>query len=284
MGLDSKMASSGYIILNLLRVANIISLLLVAVASWVIIFMIIKTNSFFFFDALTHLTLSFISLFLLLSELSLFERYFEKHWPLLSSESGFVFLGMSMIMLGSGILSHFDKAEISVNKLGLPLWRAVISSGVLSSIFGLFNIIATYVFCDYVQGITSRQVRIHGVNVRAKMPESYRPFSISSSSMRRLSPLILPRYNTSSRHRRLSSFRKPNSFIYPLKHHSVQDSIISTHTFGSSSLSEEKLKELNKPLPVIKAKFPPISTPRTHHLAAPSVSSKYSEVSNMTRF
>lgn len=61
---------------------------------------------------------------------------------MLSIESGFIFLGLAMIVLGFNILGNLNKTAASVTNLGLPLWRVVISSGILSSVMGLFNIIA----------------------------------------------------------------------------------------------------------------------------------------------
>ena len=42
---QSKMAGPGYIILNVIRVFNIITLLTVAVASWVMLVMTVKTSN-----------------------------------------------------------------------------------------------------------------------------------------------------------------------------------------------------------------------------------------------
>lgn len=42
---DSKIRGPGYIILNVIRVLNIIVLLLVAIASWVMLVMTVKTSS-----------------------------------------------------------------------------------------------------------------------------------------------------------------------------------------------------------------------------------------------
>lgn len=100
------------------------------------------TIQFFFFDGVSHFITNAIGLFLVVSELNLFKSYFVKYWPLLSPESGFVPLGMSMIILGFNVLGHLNKAATSVENLGLPLWRLVIASGILTSIMGFFNIVA----------------------------------------------------------------------------------------------------------------------------------------------
>lgn len=157
---ESKYTRAGYLTLNAIRVLNIISLLLVVVASWIMLVLIVKTSSvgagfvpiarcpankqlqFFFFDAVSHFITSSVGLFLVVSEVSLFRAYFAKHWPMLSPESGFVFLGMTMMVLGCNILGNLNKDATSVENLGLPVWRLVISSGVLTTLMGFFNIVA----------------------------------------------------------------------------------------------------------------------------------------------
>jgi len=203
---DSKIRGPGFIILNALRVLNIISLLLVAIASWVMLVMTVKTSNFFFFDGVSHFITSSISLFLIVSEASLFKSYFAKSWPLLSNESGLVPLGLAMIALGFNILGNLNKAATSVQSLGLPLWRVVISSGILSSLAGLFNVIATCVFCNRHLGITGRQVRSHGAAIPGSKESVGKSFSLNSGSIQRAPSTVLPTYNTTPDERRKSRF------------------------------------------------------------------------------
>jgi hypothetical protein len=137
----------GYILLNLLRVCNIIALLLVVVASWIMLVMTVKTSNFFFFDGADHFIMSCIGIFLIVSEVGLFKKYFARRWPVLSNDSGLVALGLAMISLGFTQLGNLNKMATSVQNLGLPMWRVVIASGILSSVFGLFNIIAACISC-----------------------------------------------------------------------------------------------------------------------------------------
>lgn len=103
---------------------------------------LLTCEQFFFFDGVSHFITSTIGIFLTVSELSLFKSYFARYWPLLSPESGFVFLGTAMLILGFNILGNLNKAATSAQSLGLPLWRIVIASGILSSLMGLTNVIA----------------------------------------------------------------------------------------------------------------------------------------------
>ncbi|KAL9097176.1 MAG: hypothetical protein Q9165_000603 [Trypethelium subeluteriae] len=163
MGLSAKsLAGPGYVILNVLRVMNIIALLAVACASVIMLVKTFVVSKFFFFDACSHVITTSISLFLIGSEVSLFRSYFARNWPLLSPSHGFVALGISMIVLGINILGNLNKQATSQQSLGLAFWRIVIGSGIIVFIMGFFNMIASYIFCDSSQGITSRMVRAHG--------------------------------------------------------------------------------------------------------------------------
>lgn len=81
-------------------------------------------------------------MFLIVSELSILKPYFNAYWPLLSEKSGFLCLGLAMLILGFNILGNLNKPATSIQNLGLPLWRVVIAGGILNSIFGCTNIIA----------------------------------------------------------------------------------------------------------------------------------------------
>jgi hypothetical protein len=271
---DSK-RGPGYIILNVIRVLNIISLLTVVVASWVMLVMTVKTSNFFFFDGVSHFITSTIALFLIVSELTLFKSYFARNWPILSIESGFVFLGMAMIVLGFNILGNLNKSATSVSTLGLPLWRIVIASGILSSLMGLFNIIATLVFCDSAQGITGRQVRSHGASI-PKDPVT-KSFSLSSGSTRRAATPDLPVYNSNTEDRRKSRF----GLKFPIRMSGISRPVPND--------PEQFQKWESRSSPVVPEVQRPPTALHPYHATAPERpeyprSSRYSEVSNMTRF
>lgn len=271
---DSKIRGPGFVVLNALRVLNVISLLLVAIASWVMLVMTVKTSNFFFFDGVSHFVTASISLFLIVSEVSLFKSYFAKCWPLLSNESGLVFLGLSMIALGFNILGNLNKAATSVQSLGLPLWRVVIASGILSSLAGLFNIIATCVFCNRRLGITGRQVRSHGAAIPESKESVGKTFSLNSGSIRRAPSTILPTYNTTSDERRKSRF----PFKFPIQISKPIPNDPNQFSKWEGDRSSPVAPDVQRPataLHPINRQEPAPSYPR---------SSRYSEVSDMTRF
>lgn len=194
---DEKMANSksvgltgaGYVVLNALRVFNIISLLMVVAACIVMLAKTQTSSHFFFFDAVSHVITFSICAFLIVSEIGIFQGYFAAHWPSFSLNHGFVTLGLAMIAIGTEVLGNLNKPQNSQAVLGMPFWRIVISSGILIMIFGVFNIFFNYIFRDRVSGVTARQIRAHGkiaiTEARAmasmRAQEKLRPFDASSA-------------------------------------------------------------------------------------------------------
>ncbi|KAF2100730.1 hypothetical protein NA57DRAFT_54804 [Rhizodiscina lignyota] len=188
MPLSSKrLAGPGYIILNTLRVMNIIGLLAVVTASVVMLVNAFTANisKFFFFDAVSHVITFFISIFLAISEMSLFRSYFQRNWPLFGPDHSFVMLGLSMVVLGVNILGNMNKQAMSQKALGLAFWRIVLASAIIVLVLGVFNIVASYVFRDKKLGITARKVRSHGAVAIPDQPEYYAP------SMTKKAPLSI---------------------------------------------------------------------------------------------
>lgn len=81
-------------------------------------------------------------MFLIASELSIFRNYFACNWPLLSSDHGFVTLGIAMIVLGVNILGNLNKEATSQLSLGISFWRIVIGSGIIVLVLGFLNVFA----------------------------------------------------------------------------------------------------------------------------------------------
>ncbi|MCJ1448889.1 MAG: hypothetical protein MMC23_009408 [Stictis urceolatum] len=156
------LAGPGYVVLNAIRVLNIISLTSAATASVVMLVKTFIKSKFFFFDALSHVITFFFAVFLILSETGLFRNYFARNFPLLSLGHGFVFLGSMMCVIGVHILGNLNKEATSQKNLGMSFWQIVISSGILVCIIGVFNIIASYVFRKKSLNVTARMVRAYG--------------------------------------------------------------------------------------------------------------------------
>ncbi len=189
---QSSLAGPGYIILQIIRVMNIIGLLAVITGS---IVMLVKTSvasKFFFFDAVSHVLTAITGstytpgtlttrpllthplVFLTISELQFgfIKRYFARNWPLLSSAHGFVTLALAMMVLGINMLGNLNKPATSKKSLGMAFWRIVIASGIIIFILGWINLLASYIFRDRSAGVTARMVHSHGAVAAQQSPKS----------------------------------------------------------------------------------------------------------------
>ena len=283
MNSESKLAGPGYLVLNVLRVCNIISLLLVAVASWVMLVMTVKTSNFFFFDAFTHFITSTISIFLIVSEIPWLrlKMYFVETWPVLSVEYGLTYLGLAMVTLGFNLLGNLNKAATNQVNLGLPLWRVVITGGILPSIFGFFNIIAGWFFSDSNRGLTGRHVRSYGAAPpQDKLTKS---FSLNSSSSSRRAPSpVLPIYNAAQEDRRKSRFGR---LKFPIRVSRISKPVLNDDEQFSKwdERSSPIAPAVQRPETALHPAYR--APPEPNHLQTPpSPSSRYSEVTTFTRF
>ncbi|KAL8726752.1 MAG: hypothetical protein Q9181_005938 [Wetmoreana brouardii] len=197
------LAGPGYIILNVIRVLNIIGLLAVIVASFSMLVKTFIVSKFFFFDAVSHVITAILSMFLILTETALFRSYFARSWPLLSPSHGFVTLGILMTVVGVSVLGNLNKEATSQKSLGTSYWRIVISSGIIVVILGVVNIFASYIFRQRKLGVTARHIRAHGAVAAQKLPLPVTTMSVGTpatsihrADTRTLRPLHLGRSDT----------------------------------------------------------------------------------------
>lgn len=194
-----KLAGAGYVILNIIRVLTIITLGTIIAASWIMLVKTVQNSDFFFFDSVSHFMTSTISIFLVVSELCLFKRWYASNWPLLSEQSGLITLALALIIMGCQMLGNLNKDATSQEKLGLPFWRVIVAAGILGFVLGFFNLVVHFLFRLPRKGITSRMIRAHGAKVLVDdLPKSMR--SASSGSNRSNGPrsFDLPSYTKSN--------------------------------------------------------------------------------------
>ncbi|CAF9908848.1 MAG: hypothetical protein GOMPHAMPRED_006335 [Gomphillus americanus] len=163
--LPFKINGVGYLILNILRVLNIISLLGAVAAAIVLLIKTFIVNGYFFFDSIIHVVIFVFSIFLLISEAPIFERiriWYSNNFPLLSYQSGVATLGLFMVIDGSLVLSNLNNDYANSADYGRSFYSAVIAGGLLPFIVGILNIIASLLFRNRKQGITSRMIRKYG--------------------------------------------------------------------------------------------------------------------------
>ncbi|KAM0425236.1 hypothetical protein ACHAPT_009553 [Fusarium lateritium] len=180
----ARFRGPGMIFLQILRGLTIIGLLAAVVACWVLIIKIDTTNGWFFFDAASLFFTSTAAVFLVVSELPIAKMYFRRTWPVLSEEHGLTWLGVAMTLIGCNVLGKLNQKTNSSDELGLPFWRLVLASGILSLTFGVVNIIASLIFRDSANGINARIVRVEGELAQGRDDESFhKPMSSRSSSL-----------------------------------------------------------------------------------------------------
>ncbi|KKK14237.1 hypothetical protein AOCH_007289 [Aspergillus ochraceoroseus] len=210
--LKESLAGPGYVILNAIRVLNIIVFLDMIAAHVVMLVKIDLLTSFFFFQAITHAVAIGVSLFLLVSELPFFRAFFDRHWPSLGQDSGFLSLAFTMLILGVGALGDLNTPATSQESLGLTFWRIIISAGILALVVSAINVGANFAFADRDIGVSARHVRVYGAVAPQKVASrscSQRSFQLSSKRDE-----ILPTYSPSGPMRRASTATMPR---IPLK-------------------------------------------------------------------
>ncbi|KAL4986458.1 hypothetical protein BDW68DRAFT_188845 [Aspergillus falconensis] len=195
--LKESLAGPGYVILNAVRVMNIIVFLDIIAAHVVMLVKINLLTSFFFFEAVAH------AIAIGVSKLPFFRSYFDRHWPSLGEDSGFLSLAFAMLILGVGALGDLNTPATSQEELGLTFWRIVISAGILALVVSVINVAANFAFADRDIGVSARHVRVYGAVAPQKVASrtgSQRSFQLSYKREE-----TLPSYNSSSPIRRVST-------------------------------------------------------------------------------
>ncbi|GLA31284.1 hypothetical protein CBS147343_873 [Aspergillus niger] len=211
--LKESLAGPGYVILNAIRVINIVVFLDIIAASAVMLVKIDLLTAFFFFEAVSHVATAGVSIFLIISELPILRGYFDRNWPLLGQNSGFITLAIAMLMLGVGVLGDLNTKATSQESLGMAFWRLVLSAGILAMIMSVINVVASFIFADSDLGVSARHVRVYGAVAPQKVMTrngSQRSFQLS---MKREE--TLPTYSPQSSVKRQMSMRQNTRF--PLK-------------------------------------------------------------------
>ncbi|KAG5997385.1 hypothetical protein E4U52_004376 [Claviceps spartinae] len=167
---------AGMFVLQILRVFSIITLLAVAAACWVLAIKINKDRPFFVFDCASLAFTSFISVFLIVSELPFgpMKQYFRQTWPVLSDFHGHLWYGLAMVVIGCTVLGNLNQPANDKENLGDHFYQLVLASSILSLILGFLYILGSAIWRDAKEGINSRDIRDHGAlakNGRETLPD-----------------------------------------------------------------------------------------------------------------
>jgi hypothetical protein len=216
LGQNSKVRGSGHLILNALRALTIIGLVAIMASSWAMIVLSGLAGKFYFFDAVSHFFVFLFAVFLAITEVNLFQRYFADNWPVFSASHSLAWLGVFLIMLGCQVLGNLDKEKYDQKNLTLPIWRLVLSAGILAIAFGLLNIVASIIFRDGNQGITARHIRRDGslatADNKATMYDNYS----SRDAYSRDGGYSQPAASYQQEKEELSAFRRATRMINPM--------------------------------------------------------------------
>ncbi|TPX11021.1 uncharacterized protein E0L32_008058 [Thyridium curvatum] len=270
---SSKFRGSAIIVLNILRGFNVVGLLSVAIANWVMIVVPpLMKHHFFFFDFASHFFVSGIALFLLISETGLFVNFYKNNFAVLGPDRGFFWLGLAMIMLGCNALANTNKPDFTVEDLGLPLWRMVLAAGILCLIFGFFNFIASLVYRDPQARIAAREFRKDGNLAKGKNYEDM--LSQRSASLRDEKETSRARRYTQAFMSKFGGKRPEIS--HPMPQHVDVERAASSHNDGDSWAQD-------RGSPIAQGMQRP---PTAMHPAftGGNRATRYSEVSHLNRF
>lgn len=70
------------------------------------------------------------------------QGYFDRNWPLLGQDAGFITLAAAMMILGIGVLSNLNTKATSQESLGLAFWRVILSAGILAMVMAGVNVVS----------------------------------------------------------------------------------------------------------------------------------------------
>lgn len=155
-------AKVSFIILNVIRVLNIISILAseLATTSLLVKTATVTTSWFNVFDLAAKAFIILFGIFLLVTELpKILRGWINRHWPAFGTTSGFLTLGVTLTFLGCIVLSYLTKEDADEKHLGGDFYRMCQAAGLMTLIMGSINIIATLLLQDRRRGLTARQVR-----------------------------------------------------------------------------------------------------------------------------
>lgn len=151
-----------YIILNVIRALNVLSILASGIATGSLL---VKTANvtvawFNVFDLAAKAFVIMFCIALLITELpKILRGWVNRNWPAFGDSSGFLTLGICMTFLGCTVLSYLTKEDADEKHLGGDFYRMCQAAGLMTIIIGHINVVATLVLQDRRRGLTARQVR-----------------------------------------------------------------------------------------------------------------------------
>ncbi|KLJ10144.1 hypothetical protein EMPG_14457 [Blastomyces silverae] len=165
-----SLAGPGYIILNAIRVFNIICLLCIIAACSVLLIKTSTPTNFFVFDAMHRVIIIAVSMFLIISEVGFFEAWFREYWGCFGRHSSFLALGIAMVLLGISTIGCLNREDLNKDTIGFTFWQLVLGAGIITIVFGFINIAVTFIYRTKKTGLKARHIRTDGAVAPGAIP------------------------------------------------------------------------------------------------------------------
>ncbi|ORY64086.1 uncharacterized protein BCR38DRAFT_485223 [Pseudomassariella vexata] len=164
---SGRLQGLGYIILNIIRVINVLILSIIGAASVVLMVVAKLPNGFTFFNDIALFFVVGVCVVLVLAETEFerIHRFLDQTFPVIGPNRGLTWLGLAMIIMGSHTLGQLSDSRNIPQKMGLPFWRLCIAAGILAIVFGFLNIITSWLYSNKGSGLCAREVRRGGATV-----------------------------------------------------------------------------------------------------------------------
>ncbi|KAG0136743.1 hypothetical protein HOY82DRAFT_599010 [Tuber indicum] len=192
----------GFYILNIIRCGSVISLLMAIVAASISLVKSFVVTKFYFFDAINNVFLSIFCAFLVMSEISVLQPYFDKRWPLLGSKSSLITIGIAEVVVGFFLLGNLNETAASKQNLGYSFNALLTSAGIIVSFVGVVNFAASYVYGDSLTHTTARMARSRRLlkaREQDRQQKQYRPsFNLADNGSCPV-PITMPARSYSAR-------------------------------------------------------------------------------------
>jgi hypothetical protein len=155
----------GMIFLQVLRACTVISLCMAIVACWILMLHLGQGHPWFVFEGASLFFLSVFAMGLVLTEFPMINKvrnFLHNNFGMLGPDSGLGWLGTCLVIIGCNILGKLNQPAFQAKKIGGPFSDLTLASGILIIIFGVANVISTFLWSDRKEGITARHVRTMG--------------------------------------------------------------------------------------------------------------------------
>jgi hypothetical protein len=296
LGNNPTVRGKGFVVLNVLRGLNIIGLLGMSTSSMVLCVKGAMNGSFTgfgFFALVSGLLTSLFSLFLLVSEIDLgnIKKFYSTYFPVLSTTHSLGWLGVVLVFLAVDLLGKLNADEYSTTNLSLPFWRLCLASAVLCFVFGFLNLLSTLIFREHDSDVTDRLIRTSGRLAQTAKSlndeEYYAPYPHSSDARSYDDEKPAHKFtNPVARVSRLFGKGKAVSgrpqISHPMPVPIAEETDLENQTVVASEMRFDKEDRRSPVMPHVER--PPTAMHPFNRNGEGSTTSRYSVVSNMTRF